>query len=177
MQDAIATATAARSTSPACRTQKTTVCSIARVSITVVDVYASRPRLMWRDRIARAFRSLEPLAQRPLRPAVPGSGPIPWFRYNRGLPPWSRRMQLATSGPVTGLMYKGLSLRSVSRPGRISAPGFVLPAQKLCASGAEGGVTALHKSNNDVSGQMIPGERMVARRVFWAFNLRLKNRP
>jgi hypothetical protein len=54
-------------------------------------------------------------------------------------------MQLATSGPVTGLMYKELSFRSVPKPGRIPAPGFVLSAQKLCDSGAEGGLTALHK--------------------------------
>jgi hypothetical protein len=54
-------------------------------------------------------------------------------------------MQLATSGPVTGLMYKELSLRSVSEPGRITAPGFLLSAQKACASGTEGGLTALHK--------------------------------
>jgi hypothetical protein len=46
-------------------------------------------------------------------------------------------MQLATSGPVTGLMYKELSLRSVSEPGRITAPGFLLSAQKARASGAE----------------------------------------
>src|SRR5438046_2422914 len=78
MQDAIATATAARSTKPACRTQKTTVRSIARVSITVVDVYASRPKAhVVRSGWHAPFRSPEPLAQRPLRPPVPGTGPIP----------------------------------------------------------------------------------------------------
>ena len=85
-------------------------------------------------------------------------------------------MQLATSGPVTGLMYKELSLRSVSEPGRITAPGFVLSAQKLCAPGAEGGLTALHK-HNDVSGQMTPGERMAARRAFWGVQLAAEKWP
>ena len=54
-------------------------------------------------------------------------------------------MQLATSGPETGFMYKELSFRSVSKPGRITVPGFLLPAQKALSFGAEGGVTALHK--------------------------------
>ena len=47
MQDAIATATAARSTKPACRTQKTTVRSIARVSITVVDMKTYKVEARW----------------------------------------------------------------------------------------------------------------------------------
>jgi hypothetical protein len=42
-------------------------------------------------------------------------------------------MQLATTGPETGFMYKELTFRSVSKPGRITVPGFVLPAPKaLC---------------------------------------------
>ena len=54
-------------------------------------------------------------------------------------------MQLATSGPVTGLMYKEVSFRSVSKPGRITVPGFLLSAQKEALR---------HCTNNDVSGQM-----------------------
>jgi hypothetical protein len=44
----------------------------------------------------------------------------------RPLAPCIDVMQLATSGRVTGLVYKELSFRSVSKPGRITAPGFVL---------------------------------------------------
>jgi hypothetical protein len=52
-------------------------------------------------------------------------------------------MQLATSGHVTGLMYKQLSFRSVSKPGRITAPGFVLCTEErrygsLANNGASG---------------------------------------
>ena len=37
-------------------------------------------------------------------------------------------MQLAASGHETELMYKEISFRSVPKPGRISAPGFVIGA-------------------------------------------------
>jgi hypothetical protein len=40
-----------------------------------------------------------------------------------------REMQPATSGRVTGLMYKELSFRSVSKPGRVTAPGFIFGAE------------------------------------------------
>jgi hypothetical protein len=76
-------------------------------------------------------------------------------------------MQLATSGPETGFMYKELTFRSVSKPDRITVPGFVLPAQKEALR---------HCTNNDVSGQMTPGERMAGAGYFGGLNLRLKNR-
>ena len=40
----------------------------------------------------------------------------------------SGEMQLATCRHVTGLMYKGISFRSMSKLGRVIAPGFVLGA-------------------------------------------------
>ena len=39
-----------------------------KVSIAVVDVYASRPRLMWRDRMALAFRSPRAIGATPAPP-------------------------------------------------------------------------------------------------------------
>jgi hypothetical protein len=62
-------------------------------------------------------------------------------------------------------MYKEVPFRSVSKPGRIT--GFLLSAQKEAL---------WHCTNDDVSGQMTPGERMAGARYFGGFNLRLKNR-
>ncbi len=61
---------------------------------------------------------------------------------------------------------KDVPFRSVSKPGRIPVPGFVLSAQKAVVHS---------RTNNDVSGQMTPGERMAGAGHFGGFNLRLKN--
>lgn len=65
-------------------------------------------------------------------------------------------MQLATSGPATGFMYKEVSFRGVSKPGRITVLGFAFSAQK----------EALRPL----------GSACPASGHFGGFNLRLKNR-
>jgi hypothetical protein len=55
----------------------------------------------------------------------------------------------------------------VSKPGRITAPGFVLPPQKEALR---------HAQIMTFPGQMTGGERMAGAGHFWGFNLWLKNR-
>jgi hypothetical protein len=69
-------------------------------------------------------------------------------------------------------MYKEVSFRSVSEPGRIIAPGFVLVRRRACyGSFANNGASGNDSCGRD--GSLGRGGQRAG--VFGQFNLRLKN--
>ena len=82
-------------------------------------------------------------------------------------------MQLATCRHATGFMYKGISFRSMSKLGRITAPGFVLGAvgRQGCAR-IRMCMEAIRQGRH---GRMKGGNHKFRTGMFCPLNLRLKN--
>jgi hypothetical protein len=84
----------------------------------------------------------------------------------------SGEMQLTTCRHETGFMYKEISFRSMSEPGRISAPGFALGAVR-----SPGVRSDTHVHGSDPTGPPWPneaGNHMARIGSFWPLNLRMK---